>query len=337
MKIDQDLWSSLSQAHQDITGLAVRRLFPQRPHDLFAAVSQPQGERMLLVEVPSEGLRLSGLPKTRAIEVRSQSLQGGARVRLSLVLIHPTFSDVFTTLVRDVAGAVAETSATEQAVEMFFSRIAHWRELLDAVAESGLSPTARRGLYGELHTLLDFLVPALSPSQAVAAWTGPSATNQDFQLPFCAVEVKTTVSKQPQTLTITNERELDGTGIPRLFLVYLSLDERRGGTGRSLNAMVDALLGAVDNDPAAVALLSEQLHRVGYLTAQRSLYEEPRYTIRATHVFDVVEGFPCITERDLRPGVGDVRYRIELTACRPYAVDEPELRGSIRQGGTPCD
>jgi Putative PD-(D/E)XK family member, (DUF4420) len=327
--LSEDLWQSLSRAESNVSGLAVRRLFPQQPLDLFAALSQPESARMLLLELRSEGLRLPDLPKTRAIEVRSQTLESGSRIRLSLVLVDRAFSDVFTTLVADIAEAVAATTGPEQGMNTFFLRIGRWRHLLDSIGESGLGETARRGLFGELWTMLDLLVPALTPSRTVVAWTGPEAANQDFQLPFCAVEVKATAAKKPQTLTITNERELDATGTPRLFLVYVSLDERRGGTGRSLNDIVDALGEALAGDPAASALFRDKLHRIGYLEAHHHLYDEPRYTVRGHQAFDVTGDFPRITERDLRPGVGDVRYRLELAACSPYEATMHDLQDSI--------
>jgi hypothetical protein len=35
------------------------------------------------------------------------------------------------------------------------------------------------------------LIPSLGPRLAVNAWTGPAATNHDYQIADCAVEVKT--------------------------------------------------------------------------------------------------------------------------------------------------
>jgi hypothetical protein len=181
--------------------------------------------------------------------------------------------------------------------------------------------TERRGLFGELYVLkrlLDAGLPALS---VVSAWTGPLHSHQDFQFPDTAIEVKTTSAKQPQSLPITSERELDPTGVGHLFLVHTSLDERRGGQGDTLISMADRVRADVGNDARATTLLDQLLLTAGLLTDHRSVYDEPHYSIRECRMFTVGDGFPCITERDLPPGVGDVRYLIQTGALPQFECD----------------
>ena len=139
--------------------------------------------------------------------------------------------------------------------------------MLQSSTDTGLAPEARRGLFGELTFLREHLLPPARRREAVAAWTGPTAAHQDFQLPGAAIEVKTSSGKEPQTLVISSERELDDTGTGRLILAHLSLDERRGGSGESLNVVVERARDARRPTPPHESLLDDLLVRAGYLQA----------------------------------------------------------------------
>ena len=118
---------------------------------------------------------------------------------------------MFNPLASDIAATAQAATGPVEAVLAAADRFEHWRQMLQSIAEAGLTPEARRGLFGELTILRDHLLPAMPAADAVRAWTGPAAANQDFQLPDAAIEVKTSSGKEPQTIVISNERELDDT------------------------------------------------------------------------------------------------------------------------------
>jgi hypothetical protein len=86
---------------------------------------------------------------------------------------------------------------------------------------------------------------------------------------------------------------------------------------------------------AAMELLNGLLVRVGYLTEQRGLYEEPRYTIRKKRFWHVTGDFPRITEADLQPGVGDCEYRISVAGLEQYALRAEEVLSAAMEGSRP--
>ena len=167
---------------------------------------------------------------------------------------------------------------------------------------------------------------------AVRAWTGPAAANQDFQLPAAAIEVKTSSGKEPQTLVISNERELDERGAAKLILAHLSLDERRGGNGESLNTAVDRTRAAVTD--AAARDAAGRPPRAGRVPAGTSV---TCTTSRATpsrkqRFWHVTGDFPRITEADLRPGVGDCRYRISTAGLDQYLMTADDVTMAVTEG-----
>ena len=138
----------------------------------------------------------------------------------------------------------------------------------------------------------------------------------------------TTASSQHQLLHIASERQLDDAGAGTLILFRLSVDEREGA-GQSLVSLVSDVRSRAGSDPLALQELENKLIEAGYLDSQSHRYGSRGYTPRDSSFFRVSGDFPRITDRDLRPGVGDVRYTIAVTACLPHALAELEAHGLI--------
>jgi len=322
MTITELDWEQL-EADRHARGTSVRRVHPDSRHEIFIAVRHPDGSRMLTlgvsVQAATQALRqLHALPRTRGLEMQFARLSDD-NGELRVILADHNLREVFNPLASDIAATAQGQPGPAEVMLAAVSRFDHWRRMLQNLADTGLTPEARRGLYGELAILRGHLLPAIPPAEAVRSWTGPMGANQDFQLPAAAIEVKTSSGKEPQTLVISNERELDGQGTGQLILAHLSLDERRGGNGESLNTAIDSARATIPGAESR-ALLDDLLVRAGYLRQQRDLYDEPRYAIRKRHFWNVTGDFPRITEADLRPGVGDCRYRISTAGLGPYLM-----------------
>ncbi len=310
------IWDELESADSGRSGYAVRRLHADRGHDLFAAVAKPSQSRLLIYEVPGDlAPDPADLSRTKAIELRVEQNQG-QRARLIVELAQIELVDLFSAVVEDMASATAAASVGG-GIRIFLSRFEHWRQLFESIGPDGLNEAIRRGLFGELFLLDRIIEAGADASSVIRAWTGPLHAHQDFQFDSVAIEVKTTAAKQPQTLVITSERELDDTGVGALFLAHLSFDERRGGHGTSLRELASRTANRVTGLEAANHLRM-RLQAVGYLGVHEAHYDEPRYELRAAHAYAVKEGFPRIIERELQEGVGDVTYRLATSACVPF-------------------
>ncbi|MET9354342.1 PD-(D/E)XK motif protein [Streptomyces sp. NPDC006617] len=332
MTVTEDAWHEL-ESPQDAPGRSSLRLYPESPLDIFLSVSHPGRQRMLVLRADARSadpiVRSVGrLPKAAGIEM---NLSAVSRVEyeLQVILTADELREVFNPLVSDVADTVRAAPAAADALAAAVDRFGRWQDLLRAVSRDGLSAEARRGLYGELLVLGEVLLASLAQTSAVEAWTGPMGTNQDFQLPAVAIETKASVAKRPRSIRIASERQLDGTGTPALLLALAQLDERRGGSGESLNRRVEGIRQRLTS-PAARARFDGLLIQAGYLPGHRDLYEEPRYTLRELRFWHVREGFPRLIESDLPEGVGDCTYHVStsgLDAHRATADEVKELIG----------
>jgi hypothetical protein len=334
--ITEDDWARLSSGGP--SGTARRRLHPDSGNDLYLAVRYPSSLRMLCLRVgapvASEAIRLlRHLPRTRGMDLQFSGLSDGRR-ELQLSLTDLSLRQVFNPLVEDIATEVARQPAALDSALIFVHRFEHWIRLLAAVGDGGLTSEKRRGLFGELTTLRRLLRCGVDETTAVSSWTGPASTDQDFQLRLGAVEVKTSVGRG-QKIAVASERQLDDQAVDRLLLAHLTLDERRGGNGESLNHCVDQVRAELSRAPS-IDQFEGMLVTSGYLTQHRALYDEPRYTVRTEAVYLVRGKFPRITERDLLPGVTDCTYNISTAALAHWGVGSEDVDDMLRSIGNPA-
>ncbi len=329
-----EAWAEL-EAQPPGMGTVRQRVHPASEHDLHIALDLHSRRRQLVYGRrwrPSD--RLPEFPATQAIACRGTAQPGGRRMDIVVELVDPALRDVFTPLVEDLAARVAAAPGAQAATDELATGLARWKELFDELDRGGMSALARRGLAGELLVLLGDVLPNAPPRDAIYAWTGPAKANQDFQLPAVALEVKVTTGQQPQGFVVANERELDPTGTGTLVVVHVSVDERRGGAGSTINDLVDAVREELAGHPLARQAFDEKLARVGYLAPHRDMYDEPRYEARAVRHLHVRDAFPRITESDLREGVGAVRYTVSLSACQDYGIDAADVYELIARSRT---
>jgi hypothetical protein len=331
MNITEADWEEL-ETPQGTPGRSMRRIHAESPHDIYIAVTSPRRQRMLVLETDERAYERAAaaygrLPRTQGLDLAFVRLTR-QNYELTIALTSDGLKNVFTTLVTDIARAVSQAPDGIGAVTMAINQFERWQTLLKSLGEDGLGGDARRGLYGELLVLRDYAVPEVGPAGAILAWTGPLGTNQDFQLTDCAIEVKATTARASSEITIANERQLDGTGVANLVFALVVLDERRGGTGTSLNAMVESTRAAL-HGPTQPAL-EERLARVGYFAQHAGHYDEPRYTLRDIRFWSVHGNFPRITESELRPGVTTCSYRIQTTGLDNYLLAPDNVRKLIR-------
>jgi len=262
------------------------------------------------------------MPQMRHMAVEMMA-HGDERVEVHVRLEDSSLTEVFTVLADDIANRVSGTTSATDGVSAMIERLHHWRNLLQPESGSGLGREERRGLFGEIFILRRLLLAGVTPNDLVKGWVGPAKANQDFQMLSVAIEVKATSVKQPQSIQISNERQLDREGIGSLFLAHVSLDERNTGPGESLPSLVSDVESRLSG--AELTTFRQMLYASGLLPNVITQFEEPVYTLRKLEYFKVRDGFPCIVENMCPSGLGDVHYSIQLGAIQGYLVDESSL------------
>lgn len=326
----EEIWKSLEEdsKYETETCILKRRLEPFSSGDVFLGYEKPTNRRMLLLRISNSNTpEAESLPHSKGFEVRAISLPEDYEdyATLELILTDSRFTDIFTSLVQDVVGNMTAQKNEMLMIKAFIERLVKWQQFLDRYGHEGLGNEAQRGLYGELWFLRKYLIPILGINKAIDAWKGSSRKAQDFQFSDCAVEVKTTISKQHQKMYIASEQQLDDIGLAALFLQHISLMES-SGSGETLFDMVEDIRKVIADEPEASQKMEVFLFEAGYLNVHADRYNKTGYTVRSSSIFKIREGFPRIRESDLLNGVGDVHYSVNVSECMHYVITESDFK-----------
>ncbi|MGF7217078.1 hypothetical protein GGR92_003245 [Spirosoma lacussanchae] len=321
----ETLWTDLEADTTATSGLLYRRYAVSVKPDIFAGIRRTASgvQRLLAVSLPApvitESVTLQGL----ILSVETDTARPGRQMVL-LSLTDPAQTDLFAVVCEDLIAQIADEPTHQNVLNALLGRLEQWTTLFENLSPGGLSVEKRQGLFGELWFLNRWLDTGGNPADCLTAWTGPGGSIHDFQLSDQSIELKTTSSVNPQSIQISNERQLDDSGLSHLWLWMLTLDVRPSG-GQSLNELVDVLLYKLSGLPMLHNQFRLKLYQAGYQYVHRSVYDTTTYTLRTEQVFRVSEGFPRIKLDQLPIGVSAVRYAIALMACHPFQVESADV------------
>ncbi|WP_321508164.1 PD-(D/E)XK motif protein [uncultured Methanoregula sp.] len=323
------IWKVLEDSctNKHDNGIIIRRISPDISHDIFLGCEKPANRRMFLIRIEKQNYtNFTKLPQFRGFDLSPVTFQDDRPDSLTIgfILNDPAFMDVFSTLCEDIYHTADKEKNQKQMIRNVIERLLIWNQFLDIFGYQGLSPECQRGLYGELRFLRDVLFSRIGIEKAIHAWKGPSMGNQDFQISGTGVEVKTSIAKQHQKIHVASEQQLDDTGLNVLYIYYLSLREVNE-SGETLPGVIDQIRKQITSANGPIHQFEIQLFNTGYIDKQRTKYETCGYFDRDIHIFLVKNQFPRIIENDLKNGVGDVHYSIDLSSCMPFEVSDKDF------------
>ncbi|MGY1777100.1 PD-(D/E)XK motif protein [Geodermatophilus sp. SYSU D00804] len=267
-----------------------------------------QGHRHLLVPITSRHTLREEL-EGKAVLLRRRALEDDRRYQeyASLELVDQRLDVLFTALCVEVSDRVA--ADPDRAVGALREALKDWKALLAGNHEV-LTTSALAGLFGELQVLRSLL--ERDPG-AVAFWTGPTGSAQDFHRGPDAVEVKTTTSPEGSTVTVHGTDQLDVTPPGRLLLHWSRLQT---GEGVSVPELVEQVLGLTDDSARFRALL----RKIEYHEIHSGLYAGQRFEVIEQCTYLVGPGFPRVVPAGLSgdavlAGVGTIDYTVDLSTA----------------------
>jgi hypothetical protein len=196
-----------------------------------------------------------------------------------------------------------------------------WDQFFTHAGDKRLPKNRQRGLFAELCWLRKLLLSEMTDIAAVESWKGSQRKIHDFEQQGKVVEVKSTITKEPRKVVISNERQLDDRELESLHLFVLTLDVHEAG--ESLPDIVKEIERHLGKGSAA-AKFKRKLLLAKYLESDSDKYVD-RYTKRHEELFKVQEGFPRIIT--LPQGIGDLTHSVQVSACKPFQCDLEEHLG----------
>ena len=328
MSVETNPWGSIAPpaGHSQVTA---RRVSESLPWNFYWAVDQSNRRLLLLRHGPSS-VHGDRLPKFRALEVREENAGENGSAALVIRLLDEKLLDIFAELCHDIIRSCADCRDERDAVAVAIRRTWKWHYLLAGGNVGRLAAERQMGLVGELSVIDRCLLPKLTPSQVMHAWTGPLGGAKDFVLASCSIESKAVGIKRVDSVRISSECQLDPSDCPALYLHILKVEVFEDGSthGKTLNEIVSTLRERINLIDAAAAGRYDQLLTAAGYDAEID-YTDLRWLVQGSIIARVSDEFPSITPASIPHGVRNVRYELELARIEPFMVTPDLLMSTI--------
>ena len=145
---------------------------------------------------------------------------------------------------------------------------------------------------------------------------------RDFLFKDIGFEVKFTSAKKP-TLNISSELQLDSQNLSKLYLI-LYATEKVNDKGFSLNSLIEDVRLNLKNNQISLNTFNEILNKIGYFDTDSENYTN-LYKLKNRFIFIVNDEFPKIIASDLKTGIFNTTYSIDLSSIEKYIVSPESL------------
>jgi hypothetical protein len=327
------IWNALEdepETSAHIQKRKYRRLDLERETGLRLSCCFPEKMWELLIEVESESFKRDfPIPKWKGMGFYILQLDVPApnTWHICLQLNTPEHREVFVNVCSDLAEELIAIESTEQRKFTLLDFIDRWSRFFELYSQQAMSEERQRGLWGELWWMRRLLFNGFNKVKIVDSWKGCECGYYDFDMDGNAVEVKTTISKEPRKVKISNERQLDDKGLRSLCLLVLSLSQS-GGDGDTLPELINSVKEALSSDALCLRKLERGLHEAGYIKAHEQFYDAS-YSVRNEELLKIGPGFPRITQ--LPYGIGDLQYSLLVGSCSSYIIDTEKYLNDLRE------
>lgn len=271
------------------------------------------------IDIPDETTyeELNSLPKWKGMEGKDNIVteKTGTKRVLSFEQLEGYDQTIFVNVMKDVCDNL-EFVDKRGGVSTIKYTLQKWSVFFQFEKDYVLSANVQQGLYSEL-TVLEKMIKK-NGNKALAYWTGYNSESHDFYIGKDVVEIKSSSAKGPEKVKISNEYQLDDSGVMGLlYLLYLSI-KKSEVDGEMLPEIVERIM--IQLDCSQKEMFKEKLLKVGYVYSMPELYTY-HFRVREESCFMVKGNFPRITPKNIHKGIGAVEYVVSLDACRSYMIE----------------
>lgn len=317
----KEIWAQIRQHHAvadsisarplPVTGLALT--------DVLLCITQDGNPGILLRSTSGR----APLPKPgcgRLMVQREQLIREGSQPEdyIRIECLEQGLEIPFALLVSQVVGHLASGATPSKAC---MDAVIEFRRLLSR--NGGLLPSEDEilGLVGEL-LLIRKLISA-SP-HLWQGWNGPMGAARDYSWGAVDIEAKASRMAGESKLTVNGLDQLEPEQGRELLIHHSILSDNPMGS-IDVPGLVDEIKEQV-SDPEA---FDARIASAGYLSEQRELWLEHRFTMHGMNIYRVSSDFPRIRKCDfpdgaLPAGVAKLRYDILLSNCADFRLSASE-------------
>lgn len=248
----------------------------------------------------------------------------------SIKLDRNTEEDIFYTFIADIM-ETAKNSTSDLVILDILKRVKSWMNFFKSKKTGVLSENGQIGLFAEL-SMLKVLLENNKENilSVVTSWVGPKKQNQDFIFPNTqAIEVKCTITNNQHEVKISNEYQLDVSGLDRLFLAVYQVKRHKisdKSLFQSLPNLIEDIEGLLKHDSDAKFEFEGLLLEVGYLAEAEIEYIDFGFQIiNGPEIYDVDSEFPKLARASISNSIKKLEYNLNLQEQKVLINDINEL------------
>jgi len=237
---------------------------------------------------------------------------------LAIILLEDDLSDIFTYFIEDIINSLSITDNQDDAILIISRKIGYWKKLFSKLTGGLLTSQQQSGLFGELYFLKLLFENLNSEEKVIKSWQAPSGANQDFYIDGNAVEVKTSRSNSP-SIKISNEYQLDISGLKHLYVAFYKLNEYPGSEYTLLNIITE-IRQHIENREDILFEFNTKLESLGISPDDESEYNITSFTVRSEKYYFIAPEFPKITPDSIDNAISKVSYEIAPNDCAAFEI-----------------
>jgi hypothetical protein len=321
MREIQEKWTQLRELGSVPDTISARSLSVSglSENDVLLCITQ-DGNPGILLRNPGGKAPLPNPGCGRLVVKREQLLREGSQLDdyIRIECLECGLETPFALLVSQVVSHLASGATPSKAC---MDAVLEFRRLLSK--NGGLLPSEDEilGLVGEL-LLLKRLVSA-SP-HLWQGWNGPLGSARDYSWGTVDIEAKASRMAGESRLTVNGLEQLEPEQGRDLLIHHSVLTNNPVGTV-DVPGLVDEIRGQISD----LEGFDTRLVSAGFLSEQRDLWLEHRFTLHGSHIYRVSENFPRIRKSDfpdgsLPAGVAKLRYDLMLSSCSDFRLSTSE-------------
>lgn len=223
--------------------------------------------------------------------------------------------EVFLAFTSTLADNISNSKTDVKTIEKFEATIKYYKDFFSNPNKS-LSDMEEQGLCGELLYLKRLIEK--NGQDSVNNWLGPNKNKRDFVFENKAVEVKSTLNQIETSVTISNENQLDPSGVNELILSVFILEKNPNGDINVTTCANDVL--SLLTDVQYIKIFKSKLLQ---LNVDINLYNNRNsYTCQNNKNYLINDKFPSLKKSNIPSVVFSVNYKINLNSLDEFLIEE---------------
>ena len=318
-------WQLIESSIKKDKGKFFRSIFTESKNKIRVAIKGEENLKSVEFVFNKESFKNLDLnfKDTKGIAVTKESEAGyDNKFILCIYLKNSVFLDIYLKLIEKIITSIYLIKQEKASIQTIYKKLSNWRKCFEDESFDGLTNEEIRGLYAELTYLKKVLNENLSTEKVILSWKGPERGLHDFIHTNCTAEVKS-CSKNKEKIGINNIEQINYKFYKNLFLVVCILENSIGG--ENLNDLINTINNKIDHNQNAKQAFDDKLNAYGYYEMHKEKYNQSM-KVDALVIFKLDNNFPTILKSDLKKGVSDVTFSINISDCQKFETNFEEIK-----------